>query len=86
MVKRPTVDEILRKHSAKIEKKMGSAPTNIDVNYSSAYDRFKKEMVPELSRYEKWCHSLGNVVKLKISKKDEDRMWDEYFKEKGFKL
>ncbi len=74
MVKRPTVDEILRKHSAKIEKKMGSAPKNIDVNYSSAYDRFKKEMVPELSRYEKWCHSLGNVVKLKISKKDEDRI------------
>ncbi len=73
MVKRPTVDEILRKHGAKIEEKIKSVPKT-GSGYSSAYDRFKKEMAPELSRYEKWCHSLGNVVKLKISKKDEDRI------------
>jgi len=74
MVKRPTVDEVLRKHSAKIEKKIKSVPKNTGAGYSSAYDRFKKEMAPELSKYEKWCHSLGNVIKLKISKKDEDRI------------
>ena len=36
--------------------------------------KFKKEMSPEFSRYEKWCRSLGNLIKLKISKKDEEKI------------
>ena len=27
-------------------------------------------MAPNLSKYEKWCHSLGNVIKMKVSEKD----------------
>jgi hypothetical protein len=45
-----------------------------DTNYSQAYIKFKKEMSPELTRYERWCHSLGNVIKLKVAKKDEDKI------------
>ena len=74
MGKKPTVDEVLKKHSAKIEKKMNSVPKNTGVNYSSAYDRFKKEMAPDLNRYERWGHSLGNLVKLKVAEKDRVRI------------
>ena len=68
-----TVDEILRKHAAKIEQNIKT--TNVkDVNFSQSYTKFKEEMSPELSRYEKLCNSLGNIVKLKVSKKDEEKV------------
>jgi Flp pilus assembly protein TadB len=40
-------------------------------NFSSEYLQFKREMMPQLSRYEKWCKSLGNIIKLKVSEKDK---------------
>ncbi len=67
---KPTVDEILRKHSGKIEKQMAESDVG-DSNYSSEYTKFRGEMSSKLSRYEKWCHSLGNVIKLKVAEKDE---------------
>ncbi len=70
--RKPTVEEVLKKHSGQIEKQMKTFPKKL--NYSQAYVKFKKEMSPELTRYEKWCHSLGNVIKLKVSKKDEDKI------------
>ena len=70
--RKPTVEEVLRKHSGRIENRMQVTPKKI--NYSQAYTKFKKELSPELTRYEKWCHSLGNVIKLKVSKKDEDKI------------
>ena len=67
------VKDILRRHSAKIEEQIQS--TNVgDVGFSQEYIKFKKEMAPELTRYERWCRSLGNVVKLSIAKKDEDKI------------
>jgi len=36
--------------------------------------KFKDEMAPEFSRYERWCHSLGNIIRLKVSEKDEDKV------------
>ncbi len=71
--KKPNVEEILKKHSARIEKTIKSSATE-KINYSQDYSKFKSEMAPELSRYEKLCHSLGNIIKLKISKKDEDKI------------
>ena len=71
--RKPNVDEILRKHAARIEGSMRT--TNVDnTNYSRSYSRFKEEMAPELSQYERWCRSLGNIVKLKVAKKDEDKI------------
>jgi len=69
----PTVDEILRKHAAKIEQNIKTSELE-NVNFSQSYTKFKEEMSPELSRYEKWCNSLGNIVKLKVSKKDEEKV------------
>ena len=67
--KKPDVNDILRKYGAKIEGKIDSASTP-NGGYTSAYASFKKEMAPELSKYEKWCKSLGNIIKLKVSEKD----------------
>jgi len=64
--KKPDVKDILRKYGAKIEGKVGSTPVTTG-GYTSAYASFKQEMAPELSKYEKWCKSLGNIIKLKVS-------------------
>jgi len=67
------VEEILKKHAARIEQNMQTTPVE-KVNFSQSYSKFKEEMSPELSRYEKWCNSLGNFIKLKVSKKDEEKV------------
>ncbi|MBI2044953.1 hypothetical protein HYT23_02760 [Candidatus Pacearchaeota archaeon] len=67
--RKPSVDEILRKHGARIESQMNEAPKE-NVEYSREYMKFKEELAPELTRYEKWCRSLGSVIKLNVSEKD----------------
>jgi hypothetical protein len=68
---KPDVQDILRKFSAKIEGSINSDGSKSD--YSREYVEFKSEMAPELTNYEKWCQSLGNIIKLKISKKEEEK-------------
>jgi len=67
------VKDILRKHSARIEGQMKTTSVK-NVNYSREYTKFKSEMAPDLSRYERWCKSLGSVIKLKVSEKDEKKI------------
>jgi Flp pilus assembly protein TadB len=69
---KPNIEEILRKHAARIERSMKTEAVE-NVNFSQSYTKFKDEMAPELTRYERWCRSLGNVIKLKVSKKDEEK-------------
>ncbi len=71
--KNPKVDDILKKYSAKIESNI-KAEINNKTNYSQEYLRFKEEIAPEYSGYEKWCHTLGNTFKVKTSTKDETRL------------
>lgn len=63
------VEEILRKYSSKIESQI-STSENKKVDYSQEYRKFKEEMSPEVSGYERWAKSLGNIIKLKVSEKD----------------
>ncbi|MAG10768.1 hypothetical protein CMI44_00445 [Candidatus Pacearchaeota archaeon] len=67
------VENIIKKHSAKIEREIGSVDVE-NMNYSREYVRFKDEMAPELTRFERWCESLGDIVKLKVSEKDEKKI------------
>ena len=67
------IKDILRKHSARIEGQIRTSNFE-NVNYSREYVKFKKEMAPELTRYERWCCSLGSLIKLKVSKKDEEKI------------
>jgi Flp pilus assembly protein TadB len=71
--RKPTVEEIIKKHSAKIEQNVRSSEIE-PPSYSQTYSAFKQEMAPELSRYEKLCKTLGSIVKLKVSSKDQDKI------------
>ena len=72
----PNVNDVLKKYGRKIE---GQVESSVEAgsNYSSAYRDFKGEMATEYTRYEKWCHSLGNTIKLKVSEKEqkETKKW-----------
>src|SRR3989344_7159538 len=77
--KRPSVKDILKKHSAKIEGMINLDSSFSKKDYSSSYDMFKREMAPELTRYERWCKSLGSIIKLNASEKDR-REVEKYLK------
>src|SRR3989344_6593632 len=64
--------DILEKYSKKLESQLGTfnADESAEENYSEEYERFRAEMVPELTRYERWANSLGNIIKIKVSEKD----------------
>ena len=78
------VDEVLRKYSKKIDSQVQrydySQGNSSNADFSSVskdYSQFKSDMMPELSRYEKWCRSLGSFVKIRPSAKDSARIdWD----------
>ncbi len=70
---RPSINDILQKYGNKIENKINTTRVSGKSGYSQAYSTFKNEMAPAWGKYEKWCHSLGNAIKLNISKKDEAR-------------
>ncbi len=73
MKKKKEVEEIFRKYGRKLDKEVG---TSIDsgADYSKEYLQFKKDMRPSLSRYEKLCKSLGNIISLKIAEKDRKKV------------
>lgn len=64
------VDDIFKKYGREIEHQMKTDSFVGGKDYSREYLQFKREMMPQLSRYEKWCQSLGNIVKVKIAEKD----------------
>ncbi|MDO8467525.1 MAG: hypothetical protein Q7S56_01080 [Nanoarchaeota archaeon] len=73
MVGNSDVNDVLRKYGAEIENQI-QTDSGSGGNYSNAYVTFKEEMAPELTRYEKWCNSLGSVIKINISKGDADKV------------
>jgi len=67
--------DILRKYGSKIEQQIKTNAVQASgQGFSRAYVEFKKEMAPQLSRYERWCQSLGSIIKLKVSPKDEAKI------------
>ncbi|MDO8508884.1 MAG: hypothetical protein Q7S27_04335 [Nanoarchaeota archaeon] len=70
----PSTKEILDKYSKKLETQVNSSPGDSEKNYSEEYSTFKKEMIPELSRYERFAKSLGNIIKIKIAEKDRKKI------------
>ena len=67
-----SVDDIMKKYGAKIEHQINTEKTN--ENFSREFLQFKKDMLPELTRYESWCNTLGNIVTIKLSKKDQEKV------------
>ncbi len=64
-----TIEDILKKYAGKIESQIESSPSAL-AQYSAEYTQFKQDMIPEITRYERWAKSLGNIIKLKIAEKD----------------
>ncbi|MCK5581940.1 MAG: hypothetical protein KAJ18_11785, partial [Candidatus Omnitrophica bacterium] len=73
MSDRMSVDDVLAKYGGKIESQIGGGSDALE-SYSREYMQFRDEMSPELSRYERWCHTLGSFIKLKPSAKDEAKV------------
>ncbi|MEK6917529.1 MAG: hypothetical protein AABW51_01135 [Nanoarchaeota archaeon] len=65
--RKSSVEDILKKYGARIESQIQTS----DSGYSSEYTKFKDELSPELTRYEKLCRSLGSFIRLNISEKDK---------------
>ena len=63
------VTDILREYGSKIQSKISTSGTK-KVDFSQEYIRFKDEMAPEISSFERWCKSLGSIVRLNPSEKD----------------
>ena len=69
---RENVKDILKKYGAKIEGKIGSP--EVSESYSQSYEKFKGELSKEYSSYERWANTLGNIIHINPSKKDEERV------------
>jgi len=67
------VEEILKKYEAKLQGEIRSEKTPA-AGFGKEYLRFKESLMPQLSRYEKWCISFGNTIKMKLAKKDEENL------------
>ena len=66
------VSEILKKYSAKLGKSVGS--DELGQGYSKEYEKFKEELSPELSGYEKFAKGSGNLIRLKLNEKDRTKL------------
>ncbi|MEM4230680.1 MAG: hypothetical protein QXF25_02295 [Candidatus Pacearchaeota archaeon] len=71
---RKGVQEILKKYEAKLGAEIKSEEAVGGSQYSSEYLKFKESLMPQLSKYEKWCLSFGNMLAIKLAKKDEDKI------------
>lgn len=72
----PRIDEILKKHGARIEQRVNSfnSSVNPSSDFSKEYSTFKEEMAPEFSKYERWCNGLGSIFRINLSEKDERKI------------
>lgn len=71
--RKPNVDDILRKYGSKLEGEIKSNDLG-RIQESQSYLKFKEERIQELTTFERWCKTLGNTIKIKTSKKDEERI------------
>lgn len=69
--------EILERYGKRLENSgsMGVNFTNSEI--SEDFKQFKKDMMPEFSRYERICKSIGSMLELKVAEKDRERLGKE---------
>ncbi len=72
------VEDLFKKYNVKLGKQISEDKVDIE-KFSREYQQFKREMSPELTKYENWCQKLGNLIKVKASKKDEEKI-EKYLK------
>lgn len=65
-------EEILKKYGQELDSR-GLSNSNTSLSsrdFSNEFIQFKRDMMPNFSRYEEWCNGLGNSLKLKLSTKE----------------
>ncbi len=68
------INQILSKYSRKLGEQVKTS-ADVKSNFDSQeYEQFKSDMMPEVSRYEKWVKSFGNIIKIKFSAKDNIKL------------
>ena len=65
------IRELLKEFGAKIEREIR---TETPSDYSHEYKKFRKETLAPLNKFERACKGVGRVIKLKLSKKDEEKI------------
>lgn len=72
----PSVDDILKKYSAKIEKQINteSAPFPGGRNISREYSQFKQETMLSLTSYERFCRGASNIIHIRTKDKDRQKI------------
>jgi len=68
-VKKESASDILAKYSKKLNSQLGVKKVGRG-GFSREYTTFRNEMVPSLTRYERWAKSLGNIIKIRVAEKD----------------
>jgi len=67
------IDEIFKKYGKKIESQINTEQPDVET-FSREYQSFKRELTPELSKYERWCTQLGSVIKINLAAKDNEKI------------
>lgn len=65
------VREVIRKYGGEIERAIKTEKTD---GYSKEYSQFKKEIVPQLSVYERLAKGVGKRIALRLKKADEEKL------------
>ncbi len=66
----PSTKDILDKYSRKIKSQINSQQQS----RSKEYSQFKQDMLPDSSRYKRWADTLGNLIKIRASEKDQAKI------------
>lgn len=71
-----STEDILKKYSSKIETQMKgyNSSKQGQRSFSKSYERFREDMVPEFSSYERWCKTFGSLFTIRIGEKDRTRI------------
>ena len=74
------VKDILAKYSKKLEQEAGADYLKQDTSQvSSEYYKFKQDLMPDFSRYERWVKNLGSIIKIKVCYVVGSALWPPSF-------
>jgi len=71
--KKLNVEDILKKYGGKLESQIKTTDLGVTKD-SKSYLKFKEERERKFTNYERWCKTLGSVIKLKVSQKDSGKI------------
>ncbi|MFH1803234.1 MAG: hypothetical protein ABH864_07365 [archaeon] len=71
----PSAGDIMKKYERKLQSQLDTEVSSVEAGtsqgrYSGEYEQFLADMSPEMSKYERWAQSVGNIIKIGISEKD----------------